>query len=59
MELLITLLVVVFIIWAIYAISGAFPIPQPWRTVIMVIVGAIVLFYLIIPLLRQAPFRLP
>lgn len=59
MELLITLLVVVFIIWAIYAISGAFPIPQPWRTVLMVIVAAVVLFYLIIPLLRQAPIRLP
>ena len=61
MSIIIAVITVCFLIWAIYALGGAFKdkVPEPWRTVITVVLAAIIFFYLVIPLLRQAPLNLP
>jgi hypothetical protein len=59
-QLIIVLLVCGFLYWAFSALLDAVPfIAEPFKTVIrvlmMILVGAIILFYAIIPLLKMLP----
>lgn len=47
LTLLIWLVVVCFVIWAVYAIVNAFSIPDPWRTLIFVVCGLFLLALLL------------
>lgn len=51
LTLLVWLVVVCFLIWAAYAIVNAFGIQDPWRTLIFVVIGAVILIGVVLPAL--------
>jgi len=58
-ELIIVLLICGFIYWVVLKLLPLAPIAEPFMTwinvLIIILIGAIVLFYAIIPLLRMLP----
>lgn len=46
LSLLITLIIAAIIFWLVYWILSLLPIPQPFKTIILVILGIIALIYL-------------
>jgi hypothetical protein len=52
LTLLVWVVVACFLIWGIYAVVNAFGTPEPWRTLLFVVVGVILLLYLVLPALQ-------
>ena len=53
LALLVWVIVVALFIWAIYAVLGAFQTPEPWRTLILVIVALLILMLVVLPALQS------
>ena len=51
LTLLVWVIIVALFIWAVYAILGAFGTPEPWRTLILVIVAIRILVAVVLPML--------